>query len=112
MNVCRLADANFCRLPELFQRLQRQVPDIVRCGRDLRLHMTEAALELRIRIGEGVLGVHIEMAGQVNNRKQDVTQLIGDGLGIVAAGGFRELLQFLVDFGPDTGAIRPVEPYA
>ena len=90
MNVWRLAcpltDATFCGLPALFERLQRQVPDIFRPGRDLRLHMTEAALELRIRIGKGVFGIHIEMPGQVHHRKQEVAQLVGDGLGIIAAG--------------------------
>ena len=76
------------RLDLLPERLQRIQADVRRdCGppRQARLDLAEAALELGVRMAKRSLGIDIEMAGEIDDGKQQVADFVLDPLRWAAA---------------------------
>ena len=54
-------------------------------------------------------GIDVEVAGDVDDREQQVAQLVGGGVGVAAAGSAHQLVGFLRDLRQRTVHVRPVE---
>src|SRR4029077_6363767 len=79
-------------------------------ARERRLDVPEAASETIRRLAQRLLGVESQLAGEGGEREQGVAELALHLPPVAAPAGLVELAQLLVDLGPGTVGVGPVEP--
>src|SRR5579872_5571809 len=75
------------------------------------LHGREAPPELRVRRAQRSFGVNAAAPRQIDDGKEHVAKLVGDGSGILALDGDTQLFEFFVELVLDAGEVRPIEAY-
>ena len=60
---------------------------------------------------QGVVGVHTQEAGNIDEREENISQLFFDLLGVLVFQRFLELGDLLVEFGKDLFQVVPVESH-